>query len=233
VYKGSGKRTPAIDRAVEETRGEMLFSGGDLVPAFYHSDSGGMTEANQNAWPEQKPEPTLVCAPDLPGVPPGFEHGVPPDRVAEWLANPPRAFQSAVDWARGTFRWTRDVPRRDLEARLPAVARSPKGGRLDKLEVTRRGCSGRALAMTFTVNGKPFEVQGELVLRRLLGGDKALKSSLIVIDDRGDTLHVTGGGFGHGVGMSQMGAIGRAQAGQTYREILRAYYTGAGIEKIY
>ena len=233
VYKGRTGRTSAIDGAVDATRGEMIFARGALVQAYYHSDSGGFTEANENAWNDQDPDPALRCVPDLPTLPPGFEGGVPPDRVAQWLDDPPRTWSSDLREARNTFRWTRTVARRDVEAGLPKALGCPVGARLEKLEVTRRGCSGRVVAMTLTVGGTPYPVQGELTLRRLLGGKDALRSSLFVVDLQGDELRFRGGGFGHGVGMSQMGAIGRAKAGQTYQEILGAYYLGSDIQKIY
>jgi len=233
VYKGRSHRTPAIDQAVDATRGEMIFARGALVPAFYNSDSGDFTDANENAWMDQDPDPALRCAPDLPDVPKGFEQGVPPERVGEWIDRPPVTWSSELSQAKNTFRWSRTVPRRDVEAGLPKVAGSPAGGRLEKLEVTKRGCSGRARAVTFTVDGKPYPVEGELVLRKLLGGKDALRSSLFVVDLAGDALAFRGGGFGHGVGMSQMGAIGRAKAGHGYKQILGAYYLGSEILKIY
>jgi SpoIID/LytB domain protein len=233
VYKGRSGRNAAIDGAVDATRGEMIFARGALVQAYYHSDSGGFTEANENAWTDQDPDPALRCTPDLPTVPAGFEDGVPPDRVAEWLDHAPRTWSSELPQAKNTFRWTRTVARRDVEAALPAALKSPAGARLEKLEVTKRGCSGRVIAMTLTVGGKDYPVEGELTLRKLLGGKDALRSSLFLVDLAGDTLAFRGGGFGHGVGMSQMGAIGRAKAGHGYKQILGAYYLGSDVQKIY
>ena len=235
VHKGASKRTGGIDAAVDQTRGEMLFAGGELVPAYYHSDSGGFTEANENAWLGQDPIPATRCAPDMPEPPAALAGGVPADeaRITAYIDDPPKTWSSELRLAKNTFRWTRRVARTAIEAALAKSYGAPVGGALESLEVVRRGCSGRAIEMRFVVGGGPITVKGELTLRRLLGGGKALRSSLFVFEDRGGTIEFRGGGFGHGVGMSQMGAIGRAKAGQNYRDILRAYYSGSSVEKVY
>ena len=70
----------------------------------------------------------------------------------------------------------------------------------------------------------------ELRIRRAL---RNLPSSMFVVERDGDGLLLRGGGWGHGVGLCQWGAVGRAEAGQGYREILRAYFSGAEVAKIY
>jgi len=233
VYKGKDLRTPATDAAVKATRGEMLFAQGALVQAYYHSDSGGFTEANEHAWLGQDPDPSLRCAPDLPSPPAGFAAGVPADRVQEWLRSPPRTWTSEVPQAKGTFRWTARVAGRDIEAGLPAALGSPAGARLEEIRVGRGGGAGRASELSRTVGGRQWPLRGELTIRRVLGAGKALRSSLFVAHAEGDHWVFEGGGFGHGVGMCQMGAIGRAKAGQDHRAILGAYYRGARVEKVY
>ncbi len=74
------------------------------------------------------------------------------------------------------------------------------------------------------------EVQGELRIRRLLGN---LPSAMFVVERDGDGVVLHGGGWGHGAGLCQWGAVGRAEAGQGYREILRAYFGGAEVARIY
>jgi SpoIID/LytB domain protein len=235
VHKGASKRTPGIDKAVDTTQGQMLFSGGELVPAYYHSDSGGFTEANENAWLGQDPNPSTRCAVDMPTPPAAFADGVPADeaKIAAYIDHPPKTWSSELRWAKNTFRWKRRVARKGITAALARDHGATVGAGLDSLQIVRRGCSGRVIEMRFIVSGQPITVRGELTLRRLLGGGKALKSSLFIFEDQGTTLEFRGGGFGHGVGMSQMGAIGRAKAGQLYDKILRAYYKDASVEKVY
>ena len=67
-------------------------------------------------------------------------------------------------------------------------------------------------------------------IRRLLGN---LPSAMFVVDRDGGAMVLRGGGWGHGAGMCQWGAVGRAEAGQGYREILRAYYSGAEVARVY
>ncbi len=106
----------------------------------------------------------------------------------------------------------------------------PGVGHVRALEVTRRGVSGRARALVVSGDAGRAVVEGELRIRRLLGN---LPSAMFVVDRDGDALVLHGGGWGHGAGMCQWGAIGRAEAGQGYREILRAYYSGAEVTQIY
>ena len=93
-----------------------------------------------------------------------------------------------------------------------------------------RGVSGRALALRVEGLVGTAEVRGELTIRRLL---RNLPSSMFVIDRDGRDWLLRGGGWGHGAGMCQWGAIGRAEAGQGYREILEASFPGAEVVRIY
>ncbi len=103
-------------------------------------------------------------------------------------------------------------------------------GHVRALEVTRRGVSGRARTLVVSGDAGRAVVEGELRIRRLLGN---LPSAMFVVDRDGDALVLHGGGWGHGAGMCQWGAVGRAEAGQEYREILRAYYSGAEVARLY
>jgi stage II sporulation protein D len=74
------------------------------------------------------------------------------------------------------------------------------------------------------------EIVGELRIRRLLGD---LPSAMFVVDRARDGVVLRGGGWGHGAGMCQWGAVGRAQSGHGHRDILGAYYAGAEITRMY
>jgi stage II sporulation protein D len=105
-----------------------------------------------------------------------------------------------------------------------------KVGHVRSLEVTRRGVSGRARTLRVTGDAGRAEVQGELRIRRLL---QNLPSAMFVVDRAGGAWRLHGGGWGHGAGMCQWGAVGRAQRGHGYRDILRAYFSGAEVAEIY
>jgi len=95
----------------------------------------------------------------------------------------------------------------------------------------RRGVSGRILELEVKGGAKPLVLSGELVIRRALGG---LRSSLFMHKKlKNGAFEFTGAGFGHGVGLCQWGAMGRAQDGQKAPEILKHYYPGAQLLKLY
>ena len=104
------------------------------------------------------------------------------------------------------------------------------------MAVTERGVSGRARLLQISGSDGATQVRGELTIRKLFG---MLNSAMFEIkaekDSKGRPTKwtFTGGGWGHGVGLCQTGAIGRAEAGQGYREILGHYYSSAQVARIY
>ncbi len=127
------------------------------------------------------------------------------------------------------FRWHKAIDVAALEARAGV-------GRLRDLRVLERGVSGRATRLVVVGDGGTKEIRGELEIRRALGN---LKSAMFLLDLARDggghvtSLSATGGGHGHGVGMCQVGAVGMAGAGRSYIEILRHYYAGSHLRKLY
>lgn len=103
-------------------------------------------------------------------------------------------------------------------------------GAVDTLAVLRRGASGRAVSLRVEGERGSATVHGELRIRRLLGD---LPSAMFVVTATPEGWTFRGGGWGHGVGMCQWGAIGRAAAGQDHRRILGAYFSGAAIFRMY
>jgi stage II sporulation protein D len=232
VYSGLGGRRPSTDAAVAATRGEALFSSqGRLVNSVYSSVCGGHTEDNQIVW-RDPPDSSLRGVSDLIGDPdPGPLQGEA--NLRQWVATEPASY--CKDTGLGSpsrFRWSRRFSAEEID-RLVA----PFGvGRVRKLVPLDRGVSGRAARLLIVGERGQAEVHGELVIRRLL---KNLNSSAFVVeaepgtDGRPRAFVFAGAGWGHGVGMCQTGAIGRAQRGQNYREILSHYFNGARIAKIY
>ena len=107
---------------------------------------------------------------------------------------------------------------------------------MQAMVVDERGVSGRATLLTLSGTLGATQLRGELNIRRQFG---MLNSAMFLVEpERNGTGHVTGwtfrgGGWGHGVGMCQTGAIGRAEAGQSHRDILRHYFNGAEVARIY
>jgi stage II sporulation protein D len=131
-------------------------------------------------------------------------------------------------FGKGRFRWNEKITAAELTTRISADY--PEIGRVKNLTAKQRGVSGRIGVLTVTGDKGSVDVAGDLKIRRMLGG---LKSTLFELTKDGDTFHFRGAGFGHGVGMCQMGAIGMANAGKTHKQILGHYYRGTHIHKLY
>ncbi|WP_373048952.1 SpoIID/LytB domain-containing protein [Vulgatibacter sp.] len=233
VYKGLSGEHPRTDQAIAASRGEALFAqDGTLVDSVYSSTCGGHTENNEAVW-GTPPNPSLRGVPDWLGHPAPlvpFEAKV--EDVHTFLASDVPSMCRESSFSRADkYRWER----RFTAAEMDAVGSRLGVGAIRHLEVTGRGVSGRALGLAFTGTGGATVVSGELKIRRLLGN---LNSALFVVEREGPAERPTGwrfrgAGWGHGVGMCQTGAIGRAERGHDHRAILRHYYNGAEPTKLY
>jgi SpoIID/LytB domain protein len=235
VYAGAGREDPRSTAAVAATRGELLVRSGTggLIDAVYSASCGGHTEDNDRAWGGaadeslrgalDADEPTARALSAFARV------GEPETRA--FLAHDPaaRPFCARPRGADRLYRWTVRVDAGTVAARTGI-------GRLVSVEVLERGVSGRVVKLRLAGDRGSREIRGELEVRRALGN---LKSALIAIDVERDaagrptTLVVQGGGHGHGIGMCQMGAVGMAEAGKSYREILGHYYPSSSVKKLY
>jgi len=218
VYGGVAVETPVASEAVESTRAQVLKYAGRVVNAPYHSTCGGSTAAASEVW-RSNDEPYLQPVSDrIPGS----------SRYYCDLA--PR------------FRWSRTIDGPALTAALaqylPAYASVPNRtpGTARNVTIGSRTPSGRVGTVTITTDRGNFVVRGNdvrFVLRQ--PGGEILNSTYFSVETTSAldgsiarlTLH--GMGYGHGVGMCQSGAIGRARAGQDYRTILRTYYPGTTV----
>jgi len=231
AYRGVGAETPRTDEAVRATRGEALFGLSDrtLVDGVYSSLCGGHTEDAHAVW-GGPPNASLRGQPDVPDDMASLWLGGLADeaRLAIFLDDPPDAFcrRPSAATPREKFRWERRFTPADLDGLTASLG----VGRVRALAVTARGASGRALALRVEGERGVTEVRGELTIRRLL---RNLPSSMFLVSRAGADTVLRGGGWGHGAGMCQWGAIGRAEAGQGYGQILRAYFSGAEAAKIY
>ncbi|HEX8433873.1 MAG TPA: SpoIID/LytB domain-containing protein [Archangium sp.] len=230
VYKGRTGEAASTTAAVEATRGEALFAAdGRLVDSVYSAMCGGHTEDNDVVW-GGPPNPSLRGRPDLIGP----TEGLPtPASLSEYLrAELPAACRLSTFARSGKYRWEKRFGVEQVNALT-----APLGvGAVHALSLGERGVSGRARTLTVAGERGVTQVRGELNIRRLFG---MLNSSMALLEEERDAEgHLTGwrfrgGGWGHGVGMCQTGAIGRAEAGQRYRDILRFYFNGAQVAPIY
>ncbi|MFY0523808.1 SpoIID/LytB domain-containing protein [Archangium gephyra] len=230
VYRGRTGEAASTSAAVEATRGQGLFSSdGKLVDSVYSAVCGGHTEDNDVVW-GGPPNPSLRGRPDLLGP----AEGLPtPRALAEYLRTELPAACRLSSFARaGKFRWEKRFTLEQVNALTPHLGVGP----VHALSLGERGVSGRARTLTVAGERGVTQVRGELNIRRLFG---MLNSAMALLEEERDGAgHLTGwrfrgGGWGHGVGMCQTGAIGRAEAGQRYQDILRFYFNGAEVAPIY
>lgn len=238
VYAGAGKEHPRTTRAVEKTRGQVLLrASGGLVDARYSAACGGHSEHNDYIWGGQ-PDPALRGAVDAAAdsaLGERFKNGVNEHNLAAFLSQPSDSggYCGATRFGKNRFRWHKRVSAAELSRRV--ADKYPRVGRVQALEPLKRGVSGRIGALRIRGDRGQVVARGDLHLRRLLGG---LRSSLftVVPVTKGDTVEAfefRGAGFGHGVGMCQVGAIGMAESGIPFDSILKHYYPGSRVKRFY
>ncbi|HEY4178968.1 MAG TPA: SpoIID/LytB domain-containing protein [Kofleriaceae bacterium] len=225
VYAGAGHEDPRTTKAIEKTRGLVLLrDGGGMVDVRYSASCGGHTEDNDAIWGGEA-DPSLRGREDTGKA---AVSKITDDNVAAFLADDHDAWCSKAKQGQKSFRWTEKLRADDLSARL--AVDYPQIGRVKGLVPKQRGVSGRIGVITVQGDKGSVDITGDLKIRRSLGG---LKSTLFTVEKSGDSFVLTGAGFGHGVGMCQMGAIGMAGAGKTNKEILSHYYRGTHLHRLY
>lgn len=242
VYAGAGRERPESNRAVDATRGLLAVRPRkaesetlSLVDSVYSSSCGGYSGANEAVWgnaPDESLRPRLDGPTEDPALKP-FAAGLDETNLRAFLESYPPSECARSTFAKADkFRWKRVVG----GDRLAKVASTLGVGLLTDLVVLGREAGGRITGLRFKGTEGTSDVLRELPVRQLLGG---LNSGLFVFDLTRDPrgivteIRFTGGGWGHGVGLCQVGAIGRAERGQTFRQILGHYYNGAVVEQIY
>ena len=222
VYGGVEREDSISSRAVLETRGEIVSYEGRPIEAYYSSTCGGRTANAEDSWPWRPGKPYLRSISDsVPGT--------------------NRAYCDASNRFRWSAAWTQDSLRSILERSLATrLRRTMSIRRVESVELTGRSPSGRAQAVRLRVDGETHDVPADSirwVLRPTPNGslNSALILELKAHEENGvmSRLEVNGAGWGHGIGMCQFGALGRARAGHNYRDILTAYYSGTRVERLY
>jgi stage II sporulation protein D len=221
VYSGVAGESPWVNRAVDETLGELLYHDGAIAEALYSSTCGGHSADAREAWG-------------------GSGHGhlrAHPDRTGELdLCRASKYYTWRTSWDADALV---GIMGRYYAGFFPGAGRP--SGRLKDLRVVSRGASGRAVALEVVSDGGRHVIERDRIrwiLRRAEPGEPALFSTFFDLDvarRNGSVERVTarGRGFGHGVGMGQMGAIAMSREGRSYREILGHYYRGAELRRPY
>ena len=221
VYGGVDAEKPVSDAAVASTAGMVVMYGGKVINTPYHSTCGGSTAAVHEVWYNQPDEPYLRPVSDrIPGTD-GF------------YCDPSPKF-------RWTSTFTNESLRAVLEKYLSAYTDAPKGslGRITGVYEDGRTESNRVRALRIATDRGTYTLRGNDIRFVLRSPDGAILNSTYftaeatVSGGEVSGLTVSGGGYGHGIGMCQWGAIGRARAGQDYRTILSTYYPGTTIGRM-
>lgn len=239
-YQGITKETsPNVAEAIRRTRGELLTYGDEICDARFSKCCGGAMEEFQYCW-DDTPKPYLKGIGDTP------EETIPDLTVEEnarqWILSSPKSFcntadkrilsqvlndydQETTDFYRWRVSYTQEELSKLVEKKLGAGL-----GTITDIRPLKRGTSGRICELRITGTKKTIVVGKELEIRRALS-ESHLYSSAFVVEKQGDTFTLIGAGWGHGVGLCQIGAAVMGDKGYAYDEILRHYYPGAEIEK--
>jgi SpoIID/LytB domain protein len=244
-YQGIEKTGTAAARAVQDTNGVFLVHQGEVCDARFSKSCGGLTEDFSTAWEDRK-IPYLTEVPDATHP----LHPIQSEReAAKWINSRPDVFCNlsdglalwnilpSIDRETDFFRWRVTYSRLELED----IIREKSGvdfGCLKELIPIARGRSGRISKLKVVGSSKSLIVGKELEIRRWLSRTHLLSSAITI---RGEAAKdafpkcfvIDGAGWGHGVGMCQIGASGMALRGFNAGEILRHYFRGAELKKLY
>lgn len=240
--------TPIVRKVIHETRGEILTDAdGNICDARFSKCCGGVTELFEHCW-EPVPHSYLTTVRDSPDT--TFPNLSQEDEADKWIRSAPKAFcntskkkilnqvlnsydQETTDF----YRWKVSYTQEELAELIHRKSGIDFGQILDLVPISR-GTSGRIDLLKIVGTHYTFTIGKELEIRRTLS-ETHLYSSAFVVDKEDMKLDVpgrfvlTGAGWGHGVGLCQIGAAMMSEKGYDYRQILSHYYPGAIIEKRY
>ncbi|MBN1899962.1 SpoIID/LytB domain-containing protein [Candidatus Sumerlaeota bacterium] len=238
VFRGNERRTPKSDEAVRLTCGNALLFEGQPISAYYASNCGGHSEDIRNVWSDRSQERAYWGGAVIDGEESAALDLTQEEDLRKWLNSSPSVYcnpekYKIPQWAHKNFRWTREM---NADEVTKAVAAKKDIGRVIAIKPVKRGVSGRLIEVEFVGETGSLVIGPELTIRRMF--NPILRSAAFVVDtqgpaDRPDRFIFKGAGSGHGVGMCQTGAIAMANAGKTFREILRHYYPKAEIKSLY
>ena len=221
LYNGVSGETPEVWSAIRRTGGQVLEYDGAIIEAYFHSTCGGTTAALEEAFKTAQDRPYLRPVSDASGG--------------------GRAYCDLSPRFRWREEWDGTKLRAILSRTLPAVMNVGGDGlqRVTDVEVSRTSQSGRVSELRIVFERGDVRVPEQDVrsvlrpeINRQLG---SAAFQLSVTKDGGQIarLVAAGAGWGHGVGLCQWGAVGRARAGQDYRSILATYFPGTTVARLY
>lgn len=251
-YQGITKETsPHVAEAIRQTKGQILMDGDEICDARFSKCCGGITEEFQYCW-EDTPKTYLTAVRDIAL---GVEHTLPnltnEEEAEKWIRFNPPAFCNTQDkkilsevlndYDQETvnfYRWKETLSQEKLQQLIADKLKMELGAILD-MKAVERGKSGRISKLQIIGTEKTFTIGKELEIRRTLSDSHLLSSAFVVDkydkDEQGvpQRFELIGAGWGHGVGLCQIGAAVMGEQGYHYDAILLHYYQGAEIKKLY
>lgn len=251
-YQGITKETsPHVAEAIRQTKGQILMDGDEICDARFSKCCGGITEEFQYCW-EDTPKTYLTAVRDIAL---GVEHILPnltnEEEAEKWIRFNPSAFCNTQDkkilsevlndYDQETvnfYRWKETLSQEKLQQLIADKLKMDLGAILD-MKAVERGKSGRISKLQIIGTEKTFTIGKELEIRRTLSDSHLLSSAFVVDkydkDEQGvpQRFELIGAGWGHGVGLCQIGAAVMGEQGYHYDAILLHYYQGAEIKKLY
>lgn len=252
-YQGISKASSdAAFVAVRDTRAKALVYGDEICDARYSKSCGGMTELFRAAW-EDKDVPYLTAVCDVPGSDPS-EYRMPlsiESNADAWITSSPPAYCGIVtaellarivpafdQETQDFYRWRVDYTQEEL-SELISSRLGIDFGRVRALRPIERGESGRIIKLKITGEKRTLVIGKELEIRRALSRSHLYSSAFVIRAEQGNLsdyparFTLLGAGWGHGVGLCQIGAAVMADRGQGYEEILSHYFSGTEISTLY
>ena len=250
-YQGVAKATSAtVHDAIHTTFGQVLTFDEELCDARYTKSCGGMTESYDAAWEDSR-FPYLAVSYDGEEFPAGFDLPLTSEANAErWIRNSPPAFCNTTDTGilgkilpdfnqetTDFYRWRVTIAQDELRELLRAKL-GVDFGAVHKIEAVERGASGRIVQLRIMGERETMVIGKELEIRRALSPSHLYSSAFVVESEGAEggapaAFTLIGAGWGHGVGLCQIGAALLAERGHDFRRILEHYYRGAGLYRLY
>lgn len=251
-YQGISKAfSPEAFAAIQETRAKVLVFDEEICDARYSKSCGGMSEVYRAAW-EDKEVPYLAAVYDWLGEKENFAMPLTNETNAEiWINAKPKAFcntespdllsrilpgfdQETMDFYRWQVRYSQEELQELLRSRAGLEV-----GKVMALEAVERGESGRIIRLKITGTNKTVILGKELEIRRALSASHLYSSAFLINALQSDgaecpeAFELFGAGWGHGVGLCQIGAAVMADGGYQHQQILTHYFTRAELRSIY
>ena len=248
--------------AVQETEGQILTNDGDVVNAYFFSTSCGTTCRNDDVWGGEKLDYlndqleiyTEADRKRLGDATVMLDHGY--FQIGDGRLSTEEVFRAFIDQTvyvnsiekeEPFYRWQVTLTADQIQT-LAGADITDQTGEIEKVRITKRGNSGIARNMVLYGKKSSVTIEGQMEIRELLcspdvvirkqdgsetsGFDLLPSAYFYITQDKEGNYQLHGGGFGHGVGMSQNGANDLAEAGYGYEEILSHYYNGTELEKL-